>query len=328
MAPPTASQPRHLSLYRILVLPPVSPKARAIVALAAANMIWGGSPAASKVALDGIPPVTLGALRAGIALLILEYLLRRCGQIAPTGRGAAVLGLFGMALFCTFQNVGLAFADATTTALLNGAMPILIAVLAVPLLRDRISTVQIAGTAISFAGVLLIALPGAGSSPVASLGNLLPLGSVTAFSLFAVLSSRSLGSCNALAVVTGATRYGFLMMLPGAAVELAVQGLPRLTLQGALLIVYLGAGCSAAAFILNGYGYTQLRAGQAALYSNLKLLTGVTLGAALLREPLASAAIAGGTLVLLGVAVAGGSLRTVVDFGLNRRPWRPAQARS
>jgi drug/metabolite transporter (DMT)-like permease len=140
-----------------------------------------------------------------------------------------VLGVFGVALFCTFQNLGLYFADATTTSLLNGVMPVLIAALAVPILRERLSPMQLAGAGMSIAGVLMIALEGAGSAPRASLGNLLPLGSVLALSIYAVLSRSSFGSCNALAVITGATRYGFLMLLPGVATELVVQGPPHMT---------------------------------------------------------------------------------------------------
>jgi drug/metabolite transporter (DMT)-like permease len=233
-----------------------------VLALTGANLIWAGSPAASKAALVHVEPLTLGAARAGIAVAVFALLLGRRRERPATGRAPALLGLFGVALFCLFQNYGLLVADATTTALIGGG------------------------------------------TPAAALGNLLPLASAVAFSLYAVLSRRAFGGGGSLAVIAGATGYGFLYLLPGAAIELAVTGVPALTTRDLLLLLFLGVGCSAVAFILCGYGFAHLEAGRAGAFANLKPLAGVALGMLLLGESLTLVAVTGGVLVLVGVGIA------------------------
>lgn len=70
-----------------------------------------------------------------------------------------------------------------------------------------------------------------------------------------------------------------------------------------LLLLYLGAGCSAAAFILCGYGLSHIEAGHGAVYGNLKPVVGVALAVMVLGEPLGASQVAGGLLVLLGIGV-------------------------
>lgn len=280
----------------------LSTRALAVLALIGANLLWAGSPAASKAALPEIGPLAIGAARASIAVAVLALLLTWRGERPATGRAPALLGLFGVTLFCAFQNYGLLVADATTTALIGGAKPVLIALLAVALLGERLTGGRLAGLTVSMAGVTAIVLLG-GGTPAAALGNLLPLASAVAFSLYAVLSRRAFGGGNALPVIAGATGYGFLFLLPGAAVELAVQGVPAVSGRGILLLLYLGVGCSAVAFILCGYGFARLEAAQAGAFANLKPLAGVALGMALLGEPLALVQVVGGALVLAGVVI-------------------------
>lgn len=279
-------------------------RALAVLALIGANMLWGGSPAATRGAMGEIGPLTVGAGRVGIAALVFWLLLAPRGERFATGRVPALLGLTGMALFVVTQNVGLRYADATTSAMIGGAQPVVIAALAVPLLGERLHPRQLAGLGLSLAGVALLVLAGSGRTPEAALGNLLPLASAVAFSLYAVLSRRAFGALAALPVIAGATRYAVLMLLPLVIGELALTGMPAVSAEGGLLLIYLGVGCSALAFVLCGFGYSRLAASRAAPYSNLKLLAGVALSVSLLGEPLTAARIAGGVVILAGVALA------------------------
>ena len=291
------------SLSQSIRLP--SPRALAMLALAGANVIWGGSAVASKAALTHLPPLTLACLRVGIALVVLRALLAMTGNTPATGRGPALLGLTGVALFCASQNLGLRYSSAGTTALLSGAIPVLTALLAAFFLAERQGNRRLAGLAVSFAGIAVIVLHGPGGSfGAAALGNLLPLASAVSFAAYAVLGRRVFAGANALAVVAGSTRYGLLFLLPGAIVELITTGIGPVTARDLTLILYLGAGCSALAFVLGGYGMARLEAGHAAAFGNLKPLVGVTLAVALLGERMTADQLLGGTLVLAGVAIA------------------------
>lgn len=166
------------------------------------------------------------------------------------------------------------------------------------------------GLMVSLGGITTLVFQGSGVTSAAALGNLLPLASAVSFAAYAVLGRRVFMGNNALAVVTGSTGYGLLFLLPGGLFELATVGIGAVTMRDALLVLYLGAGCSALAFVLCGYGLARVEAARRAAFGNLKPLVGFALAVALLGEPLSTPQLAGGTLILLGTAIAGRTSET------------------
>lgn len=288
-----------------LTLPAPAPPVVAALALIAANAVWGGSAVASKAALESIPPMSLALLRVAVGYAILRLLLAKTGGRAATGRDPALLGLTGVALFCATQNLGLRYASAGTTALLNGAIPVLTLLLAALFLGERLAGWRLAGLLVSFTGIVLLVVTGSGGAGGATaIGNMLPLLSAVSFAGYAVLGRRSFCAGGALSLVTGSMRYGLFMLIPGAAVELIRGDAGAPTAEAGLLILYLGAGCSALAFVFCGYGLARMEAGHAATFGNLKPVVGIALAVTMLHEPLSTGQLIGGTLVLLGVLVA------------------------
>jgi len=276
----------------------------AALALAGANVLWAGSAAASKAALDGMTPLLLASVRVAVALLILRMILARRGQGMAMGRTPALLGLTGVALFCACQNVGLLFADATTTALIGAATPVLTVGMAILLLGERPGTARAFGLAVSMAGVAVVMMASPGGLAISgAASSLLPLASASSFALYTVLGRRAFAATDALPLVAGSTRYGLMFLLPVAMLEMTRTSPKPLTLQDGMLALYLGAGCSAIAFILCGYGLTHLEAGHGAVLGNLKPIVGVALSMVLLGEPLTVNQVLGGLLVLLGVGL-------------------------
>jgi drug/metabolite transporter (DMT)-like permease len=283
--------------------------AGAVAALIGANLVWGGSVVASQAALAHLPPLTLACLRVAVGWIVLRLLLARGGGAPASGRGPALLGLAGVSVFCAAQNLGLGTASAGTSALINGAIPVLTGFLAATCLGERLGLCRLAGLLVSLAGIATLVFQGAGITSAAALGNLLPLASAVSFAAYAVLGRRVFPGKNALAVVTGSTGYGFLFLLPGGLYELAIGGITTVTARDALLVLYLGAGCSALAFVLCGYGLARVEAARGAAFGNLKPLVGFALAVTLLGEPLTTAHLAGGALILLGTVIAGRSVR-------------------
>lgn len=136
--------------------PRVSSRGMAVFALIAANAIWGGSAAASKMVLIHVPPLTLACLRVVIAVGVLRVMLAVTGSRPTSGRAPATLGLTGVALFCGCQNLGLRYSTVSTTALLNGAIPVLTALLAVVFLSERLGRRLLAGLLVSFLGITIL----------------------------------------------------------------------------------------------------------------------------------------------------------------------------
>ena len=289
----------------------------AALALAGANLLWAGSAAASKAALDGMTPFLMASARVAIALLILRLILARRHQHAATGRMPALLGLTGVALFCACQNVGLIFADATTTATIGAATLMLTVGLAILFLGERPNHLRSAGLAISLAGVAIVMMASPGGLTVsAAASSLLPLASASSFALYNVIGRRAFAGTDSLSLVAGSTRYGLMFLLPVTILEMMLTSPRPLTVQDGLLVLYLGAGCSAIAFILCGYGLSHLEAGHGAVYGNLKPLIGVALSMILLGEPLTVDKVLGGLLVLLGVGLTSRQHRATADPAL------------
>jgi drug/metabolite transporter (DMT)-like permease len=282
----------------------LEPRFLAIIALFSANVIWAGSAVASKTALAHVQPLTLTSMRTAIAVVILGILVHRRGGSIATGRIPVLLGLTGVGLFGASQNIGLLFADATTTALLGAATPILTMALAVPMLGERLSSLQVLGVTVALLGVSLIVLLGRGDlAGTAAIANLLPLASAVCFAVYNVIGRGAFRSGNTLALVAGSARYGLIFLLPLTVLELARTEPGQLQVHSAALILYLGVGCSVAAFLLSGYGLSHMEAGHGGIYGNLKPVVGVFLAVTLLGEPLRVIQVVGGALVLLGIGI-------------------------
>ena len=280
-------------------------QATAMLALLLANVIWAGSSTASKALIVQMPPLVMSSLRMAIAMVVLLALLHRRHEQIATGRAPAILGVTGVGLFLTCQNVGLLVADATTTALLGASTPILTIILGASLLRERVGAGQLLGSGVTLAGVGMIMVLETGEmGNLAMLGNLLPFASAVCFAVYNVVGRAAFSSGHALPLVAGGARYGLIFLLPLTILEMTRTSPSGIDAQDVTLLLYLGVGCSVVAFLLSGYGLAHIGAAQSGLYGYLKPTVGVMLAVTLLGEPLGSFQIAGGLLVLLGIGIA------------------------
>ena len=99
-----ASRPHAFIALPALAVPRPAPETLAVLALVAGALLWGASTVASKALLGPLLPLTIAALRFGLALLVLCPLLARAGLRPATGRSPALLGLSGVFLLNLFQN--------------------------------------------------------------------------------------------------------------------------------------------------------------------------------------------------------------------------------
>lgn len=294
---------------RIRWLPPALPRPSvrvlAILALIGANLIWGTTFVATKPMLDRIPPVTLATARFAIALLVLMPLLKRSNAKPARGSMVALMGFTGVFLSYIGQNVGLKYSSATNGALIDGCIPVFTALLALPLLRERFTLVSSLGITASLAGVAVIVLmPGEAALGVAVFGDSVLIGGTLAAAAYFVLCRRAFPQGDSLALVAGVSRYGMLFLLPVSAIELLVTGMSRPTLGDLLGLLYLGVAASALSFALWGYGLRHMEATPATLFANLNPVVGVVVAALLLGEPVTTAQLTGGLLIIAGVCIA------------------------
>lgn len=272
-------------------------------ALLLVSGIWGLSYLATKIALQDFGPFELAAIRTTIAAaFFLPALLRARTQIRT--RDGLVLGALGVAFYYAAFNIGLATARATDAGVIQAAIPAASALFAIPLLGERGTLRSWLGIVLSTIGVVVLV---AGTSAVGQgslAGDLWIVLTVIDWALYNIAVRRISRRASDTAVTAAALVYGAALVLPLGALELA-QGLPVITTEGTLAVLFLALFASALGYWLWSYGLKRLEAGRASAYLNLLPLVAVVSGSLVLGERIGAIELAGGGLILGGVALAG-----------------------
>jgi drug/metabolite transporter (DMT)-like permease len=276
-----------------------------LLAVGASVVLWSVAYVFSGWALETGSAAVLSIGRFLLALVVLVPIaLRR-----PAFRGALrdprsiVLGLFGVTLYYSLANIGLEFTTPGTAALVASSLPVVTAVAAVVILRERIAARTAIGLVLATAGVGLVAAAGFR----VDLGVVLNLAALVAYALYTVLLRREADrglTRDALALATATGVWGTLLMLPWLGWEIAtgtaaIPSDPR----GLLSILALGLIVTAPTLVLYNYGAQRLPA----TISGVATAAVPALGygfALLLGEPFDLVKTIGGAVALAGVLIA------------------------
>jgi drug/metabolite transporter (DMT)-like permease len=272
------------------------------------SFLWGGSFFFVAVAVRELPPLTVVALRTGIAALTLLLILRIRGETWPFAKGA-IMAFFVMGFLNNLLPFSLLFWAQTTipsglASILNATTPIFSIVVAHFLLADeRMATNKAVGILFGFLGVAVLlgndVLDGAG---IASLGMLACLGAALAYGFAGVYGRRfKTMNLSAIQVAFGQLAATTSMMLPiVSAVDnpwmLATPTLPAITSILALAIVSTALAYAIFFRILASAGAVNV-----ALVTLLVPVSAVFLGTTILGEDLALRHYAG--MVLIGAGL-------------------------
>lgn len=283
-------------------------------AATATAILYGSSYVGAAVALLSFTPVTTTMWRGAIgatALALFLLVWHHPGTLPRAWSGPSLvrlvlLGLLGGPAFFVAMTVAVGLAGASVTALVAGLYAVLVALLAVPILRERIEPPTLAALALALGGTAMISHlrlggPTTAGVPVALLAAVL-------FATFLVLSRRwsvryDLPSPTvafvALALsglVAGAWAAATGTLLPDAA--------PRLDAMVAVVWLGLGPGALAAALVV--LSMRRLPARRASAFLLLNPLTAMVLAWWLLSERLTAVQLLGAVLVLIAMAAASG----------------------
>ena len=133
----------------------------AYLLLALASLCWSGNHLMGRAIAGHVPPLTIATVRWLLAAAILYPFVReRLPRDWPVIRrhlGVMIyLSLLGGALFGALQFVGLQFTAALNVSVMNSLAPVFIAAAGAVMFRDRLTSGQLIGIAISLLGVLAI----------------------------------------------------------------------------------------------------------------------------------------------------------------------------
>jgi O-acetylserine/cysteine efflux transporter len=271
----------------------------AVAALTAAGLLWGTTVPMTKLALQGLPPGWLTVARFGLAAAVLLVAVRFRVRAAAS---PAVLtwGAVGYGGSILVQNAGITRTSVSRAALLVGATPVLVAVIAALRHRSVARPMAWLGFAVSLVGVGLVAAGGSGGATLT--GDGLVLASLVCSASFTVAQARLLAGRDPVAVTALQFLVAALATLPLAAIT---EGSPAAPGGAGALLATAGLALvgTLAPFTLFAYGQARVSAESAGAFLNLEPLVGAAAGAVVFGDPVGIAQAAGGAAILTGIAL-------------------------
>jgi drug/metabolite transporter (DMT)-like permease len=284
-----------------------------ILTLAAA---WGASYLFIKVGIDGgLPPGTLMASRALIAgAVLLAYLgitlgfRPALGQLRLAWRASIVLGLLNAAVPFWLVAWGEQHIDSSVAAIAQATVPMFSFLIGLRYLpHERISRTRIAGLVVGLAGVALVTGVAPAGNAWAVAGTLSVILASVFYASAGIYGQIKLrGTVSGPVLATGSMLAGALFLLPLAILR-PPTSVPTARAILSLLLLAL-AGTALAQLILFRI-IALFGARRLSLVTYLMPGFALVYGALILDETVPAAALAGLSLILLGVALGSGALR-------------------
>jgi O-acetylserine/cysteine efflux transporter len=276
----------------------------AFVALVAAGVLWGLTVPLTKLALEWLDAGWLTVMRFGLAAPLLLLATRRAALRPALTPGVAAAGAIGFGLVIVLQNVGISKTNVSHASLIVGAVPVLVALIAVAIRRGTAGPLAWGGHVLAILGVGLVA--GAGGAGSSLAGDAIVLASVVLSATFIVAQTRLLQGRDPVAVTAVQLAAGALAALPLA---VAAEGAPPApaTETAVLAAVGLAIAGTLLAFSLFAYGQSRVPADVAGAFVNLEPLVGALAAAVVFQEPFGGVQLVGAAAILSGLAL--GSVR-------------------
>lgn len=278
--------------------------------LVIAPLLWAGNAVVGRMVHDMVPPITLNFLRWAIALVILLPLagsiFRPGSDLWPHWRRFALLGLLGVGLYNALQYLALQSSTPINVTLVAGSMPVWMLLIGWMFFGARVSPKQVAGAALSLAGVLLVLSRGEWHQLLALRlvpGDLYMLLATIAWSLYSwLLTARQDPQdirANWATFLLAQVGFGVVWSGVFAGGEW-MAGDPHIYWSWPLVaaLLYVAIGPAIVAFRCWGVGVQRVGPNIAAFFSNLTPLFAAVMSSAFLGEmPQAFHAVAFGLIV-------------------------------
>ena len=279
---------------------------RSALAVLGAAALFGTTGTAQALGPPDTTPLGVGAVRLAVGALVLFAIVRaRPAPAAPWRRhapalaiGALAVAAYHVAWFAGLRRTGVALG----TIVGIGSGPVFAGLIHLGLGR-RLAPSWVAGTALTVAGVALLAVRGDRGAPADPVGLACMLAAGLSYAVYADAAKRAIdGGLPADRAMAGIFGLGALALAP----LLASEPLAWLTTaRGAALALHLGVLTIGLAYSLYGWGLRHLSVPTVVTLTLAEPLTAAVLGAALLGERLGPVGWLGATVLAAGLAVAG-----------------------
>lgn len=279
---------------------------KAHLAVLTAVVIWATSFIALKVAISEVAPMVVVFLRMVIGSLafLMAWPWIRHGINYQTGDWKLLSGmaLLEPCFYFIFEALALRFTSAGQAGMVTSMLPLMVAVAAYFLLKERNTPRQWGGLIIAVIGVVWMTLSGTESeqAPNPVLGNLLEFGAMVIAVGYTLLIKHLVQRYSAFVLTAIQTFVGTVFFLPLA---LTSSWPTDASLSAIGSIVYLGLVVSLGGYGLYNYSLSHIKASTSAGYINLIPAFTLFFSMLLLGERLALTQWIAIGIVFLGVAL-------------------------
>jgi drug/metabolite transporter (DMT)-like permease len=275
--------------------------------------VWGLAWPVGRLLATSLPPVSIAAIRYAIVVPVLFAILWfREGSFKidrswiPT---LVVMGILNTTLYQIFFLYGVKYAAASDDSLVIGIGPVLIAVMASFVLKERLTGTKILGFASGLAGIITISILSPNTQVLnRPLGVTLVFGGATAYALYTVILRRFIAANRAdnhgsqqssLSILSWISLFGWFFLIPFSLLE--APWTYNWDAGSWLGILYLAILSTVIGYFLYIEGVSKIGAGRSAIFGNLVPVFGVLTSFLLLGENLSPWTAVSFLLILAGV---------------------------
>lgn len=288
------------------------------------GLIWGSSFLFMAIGLDAFHPGLVTALRIGFGAAVMTALpqARRVVIEAQDRLRIVLIGVIWIAVPLTLFPISQQWVDSGVAGMLNGATPVLTALLATIFLRSLPGRLQMAGLALGMAGIVAIAAPSAGEGDTQALGVALILLATVCYAFALNLVTPLQQRYGSIAVMARAQWTALVLVAPFGLFGAVRSDFAWPSLLATMAVGVLGTGL---AFVLAGGLTGRVGATRASFVAYVIPVVALILGVVFRDETVHPLAVIGVVLVIAGALLASRREITKEGSGPNRRPPQGAE---
>ena len=237
-----------------------------------AMAVWGSTFVAMKVVVTSMEPGVAVFIRMLFAVAafvcLLPWVFKGLSYEQGDWKPLLLMAAFEPCLYFLFESQALQYTSASQAGMITSLFPILVAVSAYFIFRERLVSRQWVGLLIALAGVMWMTLGSEGSeqAPNPLVGNLLELCAMGSALGYTLLIKHLSKRYSPLFLTALQAAVGAVFFMPFA---LFAPWPESIEVDTWLLLVYLGVGASIGAYGLFNYALSRVEATVAAGYVNL-----------------------------------------------------------
>jgi drug/metabolite transporter (DMT)-like permease len=184
------------------------------------SLLWASATVATKYAVHSVDPFLLTLLRFLVVAIVLQgfaYVFNRKATRLPSAaefKQLFILGFLNVTVYMSGYLIAIKTVSAGLISLFSATNPLILILLSAVILKKKLSTHQWVGITISFAGLILAAIPNLQDSHATVLGLVAFVAGITALSCGSIFFSRSSIKLSKMAVNTWQITIGGLLFIP------------------------------------------------------------------------------------------------------------------